>query len=126
MDGGYIVLANTGSDTSSGADIWLRRLDKDTTAIQKEIPSNSLKSNNFIVSYNDGNISISSTIPFSSSVRPEAFDIKGKLVKMITDSFMQKGYYGVNCDSKRFRAEVYFLKLWINGSAISKKFTILK
>ena len=97
-----------------------------SSGIQDDNTFNLLKPNNFIVSYNNGNISIRYTIPYSSSVKLEAYDIKGKLVKVIADKFMHKGSYSVNWDSKRFGAGVYFIKLSVNGSEVSNKFTIIK
>ena len=116
----------TVSDSENNTTHEIRRVIVVSTGVQEEKPSNLVKTINFIVSYNHGNISIHYTIPFSSSVKLEAYDIKGKLVKVITDKFMQKGSYSVNWDSKRFCSGVYFLKLTINGSAVSKKFTIIE
>ena len=97
-----------------------------STGIQEETPTTLVKPKNFFVSYNHGNITIRYTIPYSTSVRLEAYDTQGKLVKVITDKFMQKGSYSVRWDSKRFGSGVYFVKLSANGSAVSKKFTIIK
>lgn len=97
-----------------------------STAIQEEKPSYFINPNNFIISYNNGNISIRYTIPYSTSVKIEAYDIQGKLVKVIQDKFMQKGSYTVNWDSKRFGSGVYFLMLSVNGSSVSRKVTIIK
>ena len=125
-DGGFVVVGFTESFGSGGSDVYLIRLDKDTTAIQQEISSNYIKPNNFIISYNNGNISIRYTIPHSSSVKLSAYDTQGKLVKVIQDKFMQKGSYSVRWDSNRFGSGVYFLKLSVNGTAVSKKITIIK
>lgn len=124
--GGYIVAGTTESNIYYVNVVYLIRLDKDTTAIQQEISSNYIKPNNFIISYNNGNISIRYTIPHSSSVKLSAYDTQGKLVKVIQDKFMQKGSYSVRWDSNRFGSGVYFLKLSVNGTAVSKKITIIK
>ena len=109
-----------------GTDGGVSMLVDSSTGIHEETPSNLIKPNNFIGYYNQGNISIRYTIPYSTSVKLEAYDIKGKLVKVITDRFMQKGSYSVNWDNKCFGSGVYFIKLSINSSAVSKKFTIIK
>ena len=125
-DDGFIVAGYTKSFGAGNSDVYLIRLDKDSTAIQQEIPSNLIKPNNFIVSNNHGNISIRYTIPYSCPVKLEAYDIQGKLVKVITDKFMQKGSYSIKWDSKGFGAGVYFLRLSVNGSEVSRKVTIIK
>ena len=125
-DGGFIIAGATSTFGGSYHDVFLIRLDKDTTGIQQNNPNNFINPNDLFVSYNNGNISIRYTIPYSSSVKLEAYDIKGKLVEVITDKFMQKGSYRVNWDSERFVAGIYFIKLSINGSSISKKFIIIK
>ena len=104
----------------------IRRVIVGSTGIQGETPTNLIKPNNFIVYYNHGNISIRCNIQYSSSVKLEAYDIKGKLVNVITDKFIQKGSYAVSWDSRRFGSGIYFIKLTANGSSVSKKFTIIK
>lgn len=122
-DSSFIVAGNVGE----GIDGWLMKItEKEQTGIQNEIPSNFLEQNNFIVSYDHGNISIHYNIPYSTTVKLEAYDIKGKLVKVITDKFMQKGSYSVNWDSKRFGSGIYFLKLSSNSSSVSKKVMVIK
>ena len=124
-DGGFIIVGSIES-ISTGWDVYLVRLDKEITGIHGEIPSNFIKPNDFIVSYKNNLISIRYTIPYSTSVKLEAYDIKGKLVKVITNKFIHKGSYSVNWNSKRFGSGVYFLKLSANGSAITRKVTIIK
>ena len=110
-DEGFIIVGETFSFGDDDGDVYLIRLDKDSTAIQQEIPSNFLKQNDFIVSHNHGNITVRYTIPYSTSVKIEAYNTQGKLVKVIQDKFMQKGSYSAEWDSKRFGSGVYFFRL---------------
>ena len=123
-DGGFIIVGYTSSFGAGKNDVYLIRLDTEV-GIQN-LPTNLINPNDFIISYNHGNISIRYTIPYSTPVKLEAYDIKGKLVKVITDKFMHKGSYSVNWDSKRFGAGVYFVRLKVQGSEVSKKFIIIK
>ena len=129
----------TVSDSENNTTNEIRIVIVGSTGIQQEIPSNYIKQNNFSVIYNNGKISIRYTIPYSTSVKLEAYDIKGKLVKVITDKFMQKGSYKVNWDSKRLGAGVYFIKLSAssfvshsgtsadkNSSEVSRKVTVIR
>ena len=81
---------------------------------------------NSLFSYDNNLISIRYTIPYSSSIKLDAYDIKGKLFKVIADKFMQKGSYSVKWDSKRFGSGIYLLKLRVNGSKVSRKVTIIR
>ncbi len=124
-DKGYVVVGQI-ELTGGWNEVYLIRLEKDSTNIQEDIPNNYINLNDFIISNNNGNISIRYSIPYSTHVKLEAYDIKGKLVKVITDKFIQKGSYSVNWDIKRFGSGVYFIKLSTNGSAVSEKITLIK
>lgn len=128
IDGGFIIVGGTSSFGDTLGDVYLILLDTSTIGIQEDRPANYCKSNDFIVSYDHGNnlISIHYSIPYSSSVKLEAYDIKGKLIKVIIDKFMNKGSYTVNWDSRRCGSCIYYLKLTTGNNTIIRKAVIIK
>ena len=69
-------------------------------------------------------------IPYTGSVKLEAFDVKGKLLKKLVDTVMPKGSYTVTWDARQddnkpIAGGVYFLKLRANCSEVSRKVTII-
>ena len=123
-DGGLILVGSTSSFGDTLDDVYLIRLEPEVGI--HDIPKNSLKPINFLVSSSQGNISIRYTIPFSTRIKLEAFDIQGRLVEVIEDRFMQKGSYGVTWDAERFGAGIYFVRLSANGAEVSRKVTRLR
>ena len=132
-DGGFIIAGATQSFGAGGSDVYLIRLDTVTTGIQKYNTTKNFIIDSYIVSfdYKKNLISINYGIPYSSSVKIEAYDIQGKLVKVIIDEPMQKGSYIEKWDTKQdnnklLAGGVYFLKLSVNGFALSRKVTIVR
>ena len=94
--------------------------------IQQEIPSNFTIPYNFIVSHNRGNISIGYTIPFSSRIKLESFDIQGRLVSTLVDAYKQAGKYTINFDLNKHSAGVYYIRLSMGNESIVRKAILLK
>ena len=62
----------------------------------------------------------------SGNTRLQIYNIKGRLLETLVDSYKQAGNYKVNWDSKRFGSGIYLIKLSANVSSVSKKVTIIK
>ena len=93
-------------------------------------PTTSINPNSYnkqkILSLNYINSSILLNLPISGKTKLQVYDINGRLVSTLVDSYKMAGNYKVNWESKRFSSGIYFLKLSVNGSAVSQKFTIIK
>ena len=72
------------------------------------------------------NSSIKFYLPTSGNIKLLIYNIKGKLLSSLVDSYKKAGYYKLKWDSKRYGSGVYFLKLSTNGSTFLNKFTIIK
>ena len=77
--------------------------------------------NHFEFSINLNNSSILFTLLKSGNTKLQIYTIKGRLLETLLDSYKQAGSYKISWDSRRFGSGVYFLKLNINGSAVSEK-----
>ena len=125
-DGGFIVAGFTEPLIAFKSDVYLIRLEPEV-GIQ-DLPKNFIEQNNFTVSYNYANnlISIRYTIPYYTHVKLEIYDIQGRLIKVITDKFMNKGSHSVNWDSKKFGSGVYYIKLTTGNNTLIRKAIIIK
>ena len=92
-----------------------------TTAI---IPDSFI--NQKTLSLNVINSSILFNLPTSGKTRLQVYNINGRLVSTLVDSYKQAGEYKLKWDNKRFGSGVYFLKLSANGSEVSRKFSNIK
>ena len=82
--------------------------------------------NQKILSLNIINSSILYNLPTSWKTKLHIYNMNGRLISALVDSYKQAGEYKVNWDSKRFGAGIYFLKMRANGSSVSKRVMVIK
>lgn len=128
-DSGFIVGGRTNSFGVGNGDFYLLRL---TTATSIEEDNIALfeKKDGFAVYYSGNKIIINYVVTHASHIKIEAYDIKGKLVKIIKDKFMTNGAHTAKWDikgnNKEFVSGMYFIKLTADDYTTSKKITILR
>lgn len=125
-DGGYILAGYTEANDAEG-DVYLVRLNTEPTGAKKPA-AHSAKINDFTLSCDrrSGPLSVYYTVPYACSVTLEAYDVKGSLVKVLTEGFMHKGRHSVTWDCRRHGSKIYFLRLRADGSAVSRKLMAIR
>jgi hypothetical protein len=70
---------------------------------------------------------INYTIPFSSKIKIELYDIRGRLIKTISELFVEKGAYSAiwNIEKSLLSGGVYILKISINGDTFIRHITLV-
>ena len=126
-DGGFIIAGSSNFVGTVYSQVYLIRLDKETTEIQDDNPNNYLNPNNFILSYNTNNlISVRYTIQYSSSVNLSMYNISGQLVKTFFNEYKNAGDYTINMKPDNIIAGVYYLKLSAGESRYTQKAVVIK
>ena len=82
--------------------------------------------NQKIVSLNVINSSILYNLPTSGKTKLHIYNMKGKLLSILVDSYKQAGEYKVNWDKKRYGAGIYFIRLSVNCSEVSRKVIVMR
>ncbi|MEZ5357655.1 MAG: S8 family serine peptidase [Candidatus Zixiibacteriota bacterium] len=75
--------------------------------------------------------SISFTLPKSGTVKAEVFDILGREVKLLTNSFYQTGEHhliwdGTDNDGNRVATGVYFYRILFDNTSLTKQMILMK
>ena len=52
--------------------------------------------------------------------------MKGVLLSTLLDTYKRAGKYSIHWDSKKFGSGVYFIKLSVNGSSVSKRVVVVR
>ena len=105
---------------------WLDEYDPDWRLTQNVPILYNPNINPLEFSINIKNLSIQFNLTFSGNTNLQIYNMKGRLIETLIDSYKKAGSYAVNWDSKRFCSGIYFLRLSVNGSEVSSKITIIK
>ncbi len=126
----YLDMGFNSFDTTGFSDTliaWLDTYDPDWRNTNNvPIISNSNSSlNQGMVSVDTRKSTLVFTLPVSGNSRIQIFDMKGKSIGVLVDSYKQAGRYHVNLRNKGYCSGTYFLKLRSGRFTVLKKFTII-
>ena len=65
-------------------------------------------------------------LPENASVRIVVYDIKGRQVATLMDSFQFAGYYSINWNATDYSSGVYFIRMMSEGFEQTKKVILMK
>lgn len=114
--------------------IWIVRADSNlnTTSIPlKIIERNSSMSDEFKLFQNypnpfNGRTKINFNLNKSAFLRLEIFDNRGKLIQILFNNYLNKGYHELVWDSKNLSSGLYFINIKTGNKSITIKSVILK
>jgi carboxypeptidase family protein/type IX secretion system substrate protein len=102
-----------------------------SAAEQKELQTNNVTAQNFVLNQNYPNpfnpsTVISYNIPVPGSVNLSVYNSAGQLVKELVNQFQNSGTYNVMFASTSVSSGIYFYKLEANGYVQTKRMTLVK
>lgn len=129
-DSGYIVTGDIGvsSFESFPLDALVYKIDKfgNTVSIFKnEIKDYTFKFKVYPNPFN-GSFKIDFDLSINSIVRIDLFDVSGRLISKIEDTFLQSGTYKYFQNAENLNSGIYFLRFKINENYRTKKIILIK
>ena len=118
-------------DTNSLSDTviyWLDIYDPDwrETQIVPIIYSPNSAINQNVLSLHIKNSSLQFNIPTSGNTKLQIYNMKGRLISTLVDSYKQAGKYTVNWDSNMHSSGIYYIKLSAGNNTLIRKTIIIK
>lgn len=110
-----------------GAGMWKRSL-SDITAVkeeEKDVPSNFTLNQNYPNPFNPST-TISYSLPKSSNVNIEVFNVLGEKVATLVNEYERAGNHKAQWNAGRFASGVYFYRLQAGNYSAVKKLLLLK
>ncbi len=127
-DGGFIAVGATNSFGDTLSDVYLIRLDKDSTGIQEDNQKNILNQNNFVVTgdFRNNILSIRYTIHHSGPVKLSMYNISGQLVKTVFNEHKSRGEYSEQIKTDKISSGVYYVTLEAGESRYTRKSVVVE
>ncbi len=125
-DGGYIINGETSSFSQGG--IWLSKVTPDVSSVDRSSPSlikAYLLQQNYPNPFNPST-TINYSIPKSSNVKIEVYNLLGKKISTLVNEFKSAGSYKVKWNAENFSSGIYFYRIQAEGFSETKKMILLK
>ena len=108
---------------------WLDEYDPDWKETQQITPIINNGNTNFALkslSLNIKNSSILFHLPAGGDVKLQIYNMKGRLLSTLVDTYKQAGSYTVKWDSNGFSAGIYYIRLTSGNNSQIRKIALLK
>lgn len=108
---------------------WLDEYDPDWKDTQQLTPIIDNKGENSTIltfSLNEKNSLILFCLPASGNIKLQIYNLNGRLVSTLVDSYKQAGSYSFKLDSNRFSSGIYYFKLSSVNKTFIRKAVIVK
>lgn len=127
-DGGFVVVGYSTDPVSARSDVWIARISSDATGVERSVSSNP---DGFELEQNYPNpFNPSTKISWQSSVGSwqslKVYDILGKEIATLVDSYKPAGNYEVNFNASNLPSGVYFYTINSGSFTQTKKMLLLK
>jgi hypothetical protein len=124
----YVCTGVKRSPTTNKDGLWIVKIVDDTTTPNIDGSYQFSNSCSSLSLYKvESRLYINYTIPFSSKIKIELYDIRGRLIKTISELFVEKGAYSAiwNIEKSLLSGGVYILKISINGDTFIRHITLV-
>jgi hypothetical protein len=127
-DGGYIITGYTESYGAGGWDVWLIRLEGETSVVPN---ANQSGPQEFILHPGypnpfNGSTVLSYQLPVLSHVGLGIYDTAGRLVATLADGWREAGTHEVTFDGSKFPSGLYLVKMQAGNYTAVQKMVLLK